>query len=98
MSNCSNHRKDLFGQTDMKHVAEDIGNLHYESFSHLLTHLHDKLKRDAALDLLAGRKKISMELSLAANKINLAWLHIREAWKISEPFMLPNDIQKTKTP
>ena len=87
MSNCSNHRKDILGQTDMKHLAEDIGNLHYECLANLLYHLDSKLKRDAALDLIAGRKKISLSLINAAHKISLACLCMREAWKISEPFM-----------
>jgi len=87
MSNCSNHKKDVLGQTDMKHLADDIGNLHYESLANFLFHLEQKLKKDAALDLLGGRKKLSLSLSSASRKISMAWLHIKQAWEISKPFM-----------
>jgi hypothetical protein len=87
MSNCSNNRKDLFGQNDMQHVAEDIGNLHYQTFSHLLKHLSKKLKQDSRKDWAAGRIQIANRLKTASDDIKKAFVSINEAWEISKPFM-----------
>lgn len=87
MSNCSNHKKEILGQSDMKHLAEDMGNLHYESLAIFLFHLETKLRRDSQLDLLCGRKNLSIALANAAKNISLAWLYIKKAYEISKPFM-----------
>ena len=87
MSNCSNHRKDVHGETDMKHLAEEIGNLHYETLSILLIYLNKKLVEDSKKDNAAGRKVISRALNKAANDIKSAQIHISRAWEISKPFM-----------
>lgn len=43
MSDCSQHPKSLFGETDMKKVAEAIGDLHYKKLYALLKYLEVKL-------------------------------------------------------
>lgn len=87
MSNCSNHRKDVHGETDMQHLAEEVGNLHYETLAAFLNHLQQKLQFDAEKDFKAGRIKLAAELRNAGLKIDGAWWHIYNAWEISSPFM-----------
>lgn len=87
MSNCSNHRKDLMGQTDMQHIAQDIGNLHYETLGYMLNYLSKKLKEDSRKDWQAGRIQIANRLKLASQHIKDARIQIQEAWQISKPFM-----------
>lgn len=65
---------------NLKELAEDIGNLHYESLAEFLLHLSWKLNTDADKDYNAGRVKLSHKLGDASNSIN-------KAWKISEPYM-----------
>ena len=86
-SNCSNHKKDLFGHTDMKEVAEAIGDLHYEALDRLLYELHNKLWSDAANDRRNDKPKLAKRLTAAASLIGAADMEIREAWEISKPFM-----------
>lgn len=84
---CSNHKKDLFGETDMKVVAEAISNLHYESFVDLLGFLEGKMCVDAMNDKASGRGRLAGGLFTAAEGFNKARKGIEYAWQISKPFM-----------
>jgi hypothetical protein len=86
-NDCSKHKKDLFGETDMKKVAEAIGDLHYETLAVLLDQLSSKLYLDAAKDRADGRKMIAASLEYAASPIHEAHIFIEHAWQISKPFM-----------
>jgi hypothetical protein len=92
MSNCSNHKKELFGQTDMKHLAEDIGSLHYGSLYLLLYHLYKKLDEDSIKDYKANREKLAAALQYASMSIFESALRMQKVWQICEPFM-PNPEQ-----
>lgn len=87
MSNCSNHKRDVLGQTDMRHLAEDIGNLHYQSLASLLYFLSDKLYTDGRKDFNAGRTKLAQHLFEAQKTVHRSHQHIDMAYRISEPFM-----------
>jgi hypothetical protein len=87
MSNCSNHKKEISGITDMKDLAEMIGELHYETMSIFLQYFAVKLQKDGLNDLMAGRDKLSYVLLEASAGIVQASIQIDEAWKISKPFM-----------
>lgn len=91
MSDCSNHKKDLFGHTDMKEVAEAAGDLHYEPLSELYHHLAVKLNKDAKRDASDSKVNLSIELMNAAHYTELAYLNLRRAWQISKPFMEPEN-------
>lgn len=84
---CSNHKKELFGQTDMKVVAEAIGDLHYETLAELLAHLHDKIETDAFYDYVGDRPYLSIHLGDAAEYLGRAARSIQQAWQISKPHM-----------
>lgn len=87
MDNCSRHSKQVAGIVDMKLLAENIGDLHYETLSEFMIQLRDKLYDDSAKDREAGRKQIAEQLYLASHKTWEAFTHIRKAWEISKPFM-----------
>lgn len=87
MSNCSNHRKDVHGETDMKHLAEEIGNLHYESLQNLFFELSIKLYQDGVKDTDNGRVELGAALDHASDHLSNAAHCMQRAWKVCEPFM-----------
>lgn len=90
MSDCSQHKKEVAGISDMKQLAEMIGDLHYESFAQLLEHLSDKLLKDYRTDTEAGRKQLGLCLFDASVDLKCSSRFIHRAWQISKPFMKPN--------
>jgi hypothetical protein len=87
MSNCSNHKKDLYGESDMKKVAEAIGDLHYETLAQLLKALSQKLKQDSRKDWKSGRVRLANLLKEASVDIKNSYTQIVSAYQISKPFM-----------
>lgn len=87
---CSGHPKDLFGHTDMKEVAEAIGDLNYETLAELMDALANKFSRDAISDAMGGRYDLATELNAASHNIHEAFGNIETAWHYSKPFMNPN--------
>lgn len=87
MSDCSNHKKDLFGYSDMREVAKAIGDLHYETMSELLEELHIKIMADAKKDWDNERFQLSQRLTSAESHLEIASMKIRDAWQICKPFM-----------
>jgi hypothetical protein len=88
--NCSNHKKEVAGISDMKVLAELIGDLHYETLENLLGQLSIKLYKDGLSDRMNGREKLGYTLDDAANFIRSAALKINTAWEISNPHMEAN--------
>ena len=62
MEDCSQHKKEVAGITDMGKLAKLIGELHYETLEELLAQLANKLHEDAKKDLQAGRTELSDKL------------------------------------
>lgn len=87
MDNCSKHKKEVCGVSDMKVLAEAIGDLHYETLAELLDKLADKLFLDAAKDRSNDRKQLANVIESAAIQIDSASVDIESAWQISKPFM-----------
>lgn len=90
---CSQHRKDVAGITDMKQLAEMIGDLHYEVLAELFSHLEKKFMDDYEKDNKAGRPELAMCLWDASIDAGCIAKYIQHAWQISKPFME----QKTNT-
>jgi hypothetical protein len=90
MSDCSKHKKEVGGISDMRELATQIGDLHYEAFAELLTHLTDKLEDDCIKDKRAGRVDLATVLYEASKYIRFARFKISQAWYISKPFMNPS--------
>lgn len=84
---CSNHRKDVFGEHDMKKLAIEIGDLHYEALAELLDELSDKLISDAAKDRAGNRDRLAKCLEFAAEDIMHAGISIERAYDICKQFM-----------
>lgn len=84
---CSNHKRDVLGISDMAELANLIGDLHYETLSLLLDKLADKIYLDAAKDRADGRVLLSEVLELIASDIYSASIYSEKAWQICKPFM-----------
>lgn len=84
---CSQHSRELFGESDMKKVAEAIGDLHYETFAELLDSLANKLARDAIEDARSGRYQLATQLNAASHNIHETFGNIEAAWHYSKPYM-----------
>lgn len=85
---CQKHKKNVEKYDgDLKQLAEDIGDLHYDALQWFMLDLAVKLQKDAEADKKRGRKKLSKSLYNASLKVSAAAMDIREAWYISKPYM-----------
>ena len=66
-------------------LAEEIGDLFYDSLADFLRLLAAKADRDSHKDEVRGRQKLAAELQACADHLNQSALHIDAAWKICEP-------------
>ncbi len=89
-NNCSKHKKEVAGISDMKVLAEIIGDLHYETLYDFMIELQIKLLKDSINDERGGRIKLSYCLADCAASIGQAAFEMKEAWEISKPFMINN--------
>ncbi len=87
MDDCSKHKKEVAGITDMKLLAEMVGDLNYGSLQHFLGHLAIKLNNDGLKDRGDGRNQLGYALNAASDDIQRASIQILQAWRISKPFM-----------
>lgn len=87
MNDCSQHKKDVSGITDMSLLAEMVGDLHYEKLAEFIGRLGTKLYKDGLKDRMNHREKLGYALNDASDDMMKAALRISEAWKISKPFM-----------
>ncbi|NVN99057.1 MAG: HD domain-containing protein, partial [Geobacteraceae bacterium] len=72
-------------------LAEEMGDLYYDSLADLLGNLGDKMKRDAASDHQRGRMKLSTELAAAADHLYGAAERIAAAWLVCKPRVIDAD-------
>jgi NADH dehydrogenase FAD-containing subunit len=86
--NCEKH-KDHVEKYDgtIKELAEDIGDLRYDTLVEFLGHLSSKLKNDGIKDFNGGRENLADSLRIASVRIDFANQSVKEAWRISKPFM-----------
>lgn len=87
MSDCSKHKTEILGISDMNRLAEMIGDLRYDTMAILLSEIATKLSIDSKADQERNRPKLATSLAYAAEMINTAIGYIDRAWEISEPFM-----------
>lgn len=92
-TDCSGHKKDLFGESDMRKVAEMIGDLHYETLTELLRELCLKINKDGGNDYDKGRFLLGDALIQCGDKLSEAHLFMTKVWEISKPFMTPKTNQ-----
>lgn len=72
-------------------LAEEIGDLYYDSLAELLWKLGEKLERDASSDHQRGRMKLTAELAAAADHLYAAAERIASAWLICKPYVTETD-------
>ncbi len=91
--NCSKHPTEVAGISDMRDLAEKIGNLHYKTLTDLLFNLSKKFERDAKRDYDNDREKLASALQYLGMSLFESSLRAEKVWKISKPFMTENNSQ-----
>lgn len=81
------HNMEINYEGGLEKLANDIGDLRYDSLQVFLDKLSDKLYTDSLADYARGRPQLAANLSSAHYFIGFAREQIKDAWKISEPFM-----------
>ena len=84
---CLKHKKEVAGISDMKMLAEMIGDLHYESLTELMKCVALKLYKDGRKDISEGRTRLGFHLMDAGENVAKTYENIKNAWQISKPFM-----------
>lgn len=74
-------------------LASAIGDLRYDALAEFLGLLAQKIKQDGAKDAARGRKQLAACLEEASDNLSKSTQAIEEAWRISEPYMYPEDIR-----
>ena len=82
------HRESVEGYGgSLAQLAQDIGDLKYDSLAELLHLLAAKVERDGSKDRARGRAKLAATLQASADQIAAAAASIEAAWRISKPHM-----------
>lgn len=85
---CDKHKKEIVKYNgSMKELANDIGDLHYESLKDFLLMLSSKIEKDSENDRKGGRIKLSEALLKSSEHLYKSYEFINDAWLISKPFM-----------
>ena len=81
------HKAEIKYPGGAEQLAEDLGNLRYDTLSAFLELLSIKLTKDSEKDASRDREQLAMALRTAAQAVHGAsgWIDI--AWKISKPYM-----------
>ena len=67
-------------------LANDIGDLKYDTLAEFLKLLAKKIQEDGDKDQTRGRVKLARELHSCAHDLRLGKIAIDKAWEISKPF------------
>ena len=70
-----------------RQLAEEIGDLYYDSLAELLRLLADKIERDGDNDNARGRHRLGASLTDCARHLQQAAEDIDRAWEICRPFV-----------
>ena len=68
-------------------LAQELGDLTYDSLADFLSCLSEKLAKDAVADEGRNRVKLANCLRNASENLQVASSEIEKAWDICEPFM-----------
>jgi len=81
------HKKKLSNYTgSFEQLANELGDLTYDSLAIFLKELSIKLSKDGDADFSRGRQKLSKNLKEAANNLFISSDFIDKAWNICEPY------------
>lgn len=90
------HKRSIKYYQNLELLAEEIGNLRYDSLEEFLHFLAAKLKKDGEADAKNGRLQVANNLLSAAKFLEESSIEIRKAWRICEPYLqvtFPEDIK-----
>jgi hypothetical protein len=82
-------------QGSPEQLAEEIGDLFYDSLADLLHLLSEKLQRDANADLARQRLKLGGHLQECSLHLERAAHDIQQAWRICEPHV-PTEYRRSR--
>ncbi|MEM7344288.1 MAG: hypothetical protein AAF485_08585 [Chloroflexota bacterium] len=68
-------------------LAEDLGDLRYDTLTQFLNLLAEKLAHDAKKDQARQRDQLATALHSCSEKIEAAAADMDQAWKICKPYM-----------
>lgn len=68
-------------------LAEEIGDLYYDSLADLLRLLSEKIADDGDKDAARGRKRLATALHACAGHLTEAAAEIDAAWVICKPYV-----------
>jgi NurA-like 5'-3' nuclease len=71
----------------LEELAENIGDLYYDSLSEFLQLLSQKLEKDSLKDREKERIKLANSLKEASENIKNSASNISDAWDICEPYL-----------
>lgn len=80
----------------LEQLAEDLGDLYYDSLADFLHLLSEKLHRDGNADLARQRFKLGGHLKECSLHLERASREIQQAWSICEPHVPKTDKPKAK--
>lgn len=87
MSTCTEHRSDVFGQTDMRKVAREILDLRYDTLAELMDHLETEAMKDSAKDKHLGHKLVSEVLYSLSFCFATAYKRSSKLYEICKKYM-----------
>jgi hypothetical protein len=81
-------------KNNFEQLAEEIGNLRYDTLSNFLELLATKIKKDGQKDEGRGRQKLANLLYQTSNLLEDSAKTMSKTWDLCEPYMYPIDIQQ----
>jgi hypothetical protein len=71
----------------LEELANELGDLQYDSLSVFLEFLSKKLEKDSQADKERNRIQLANQLKNASDSLKKSSDSIQKAWKICDPFM-----------
>ena len=87
MGDCSNHKKEVAGISDMKELARMTADMHYGTLMEYLHELSKCIDADGEKDYNDKKVKLAAGLQYLGMGLFEAALRAEKVWKISKPFM-----------
>lgn len=81
------HKTHIEYKNGLEDLVNDIGDLRYDTLETFIILLSEKIKNDSILDAARGRKNLALSLEKTSQSLHEAAVHMKEAWRISKPFM-----------
>jgi hypothetical protein len=81
-------------ENNFEQLAEEIGNLRYDTLSNFLELLAIKIKKDGQKDESKGRNKLATLLYQTSDLLIESSETMLKTWNLCEPYMYPLDIQQ----